>query len=135
MGERTTNHDLYKGDDGEHDIHDELNSNLDHIDATLTIRDVESNKTRYDPVTNAVFVATDTGAIYEGTGTSWTRAGRDMAYARLVPRSAPPSNPRTGMQALADGTNWDGGVGDGTARVVIYDGTGWQSLGSLGTSL
>lgn len=46
------------------------------VEETLPIRDVESNLSEYTPHGGATFIATDTGAVYDGTGAEWVPAKR-----------------------------------------------------------
>lgn len=49
----------------------ELNSNSTELDALLTVRDTDANKSNYEPYTNALYYATDTEAMWIGDGTQW----------------------------------------------------------------
>lgn len=126
----TTNHQLSKPTQGE-EYGDAYRQDADYLEGTLPIRDTYANRSNYEPKADAVFVATDTGAVLEGDGSSWNHVGREMKWVRHMPQSSAPSNPRVGMQVLADGTNWDAGVGDGTARLVMYDGLEWVEITTL----
>lgn len=53
----------------------------------------------------------------------------------LPPLSAAPANPEAGDLALQDGTNWDPTANTGNAALIVYDGTGWQLVHSLGVAL
>ncbi len=78
----TTNHDLprpatgtFEGTWGE----DVMNNDMtDKLEKKLVARDTESNKGNYTPYSNAIFIATDTGAVFDGDGTSWNKAERDF---------------------------------------------------------
>lgn len=71
--EETPNHSLNKYDQG--DAWD-YNEDMDHIDERLVIRDTEANRSSYTPHDGALFIATDTGAEYDGDGSSWNKADR-----------------------------------------------------------
>lgn len=55
--------------------HNPLNENFERLDRDVEIRDLEANRADYDPARNAKFFATDSGAIYRGTGEAWTLLG------------------------------------------------------------
>ncbi|WP_436924495.1 hypothetical protein [Halosimplex amylolyticum] len=76
MVERTPNHDLRKYEPGETDwTH---SPDMQTIEERLVVRDEEANLGRYTPHEAATFIATDTGAVYDGDGDSWTSATRDV---------------------------------------------------------
>lgn len=76
MVEKTPNHDLNKFERGDPDwSHSE---DMETAEKRLPVRDVEGNLEEYEPHEGATFVATDTGAVYDGDGESWTPAGRDV---------------------------------------------------------
>ena len=62
------------------------NDNWDYIDSRLIIRAPESDLSTYEPLYGAVFVATDTGAVFDGTGASWAKA--DRQFDRLTAATA-----------------------------------------------
>ena len=62
-------------DKGELDWHVPLNENFEKLDRDVEIRDVEANRSNYDPKMGAKFFATDSGATYTGDGTSWNLVG------------------------------------------------------------
>lgn len=74
MVENTPNHGLHKYAKGDQDwTH---SPDMQTIEERLVIRDAEGNLQNYTPHAAATFVATDTGAVYDGTGDSWTAASR-----------------------------------------------------------
>ncbi|WP_459194041.1 polysaccharide deacetylase family protein [Halosimplex sp. J119] len=76
MVERTPNHDLRKYEPGETDwTH---SPDMQTIEERLVVRDEEANRDRYTPHEAATFIATDTGAVYDGDGDSWTSATRGV---------------------------------------------------------
>jgi len=74
MVENTPNHGLHKYAQGDQDWTHSLD--MQTIEERLVIRDVEGNLENYTPHAAATFVATDTGAAYDGTGSSWEPANR-----------------------------------------------------------
>lgn len=49
---------------------------LEEIEENLPIRDLEANLSNYEPHGGATFIATDSGAVYDGTGSQWVPAER-----------------------------------------------------------
>ena len=87
----TQNHDLplvppvgdENADDYESEWGDILNdSGWSQLEQLLVARDVESNRTEYESYDNAIFWATDTGAVYVGDGSEWSL--RDAEFASLA---------------------------------------------------
>ncbi|WP_135366305.1 polysaccharide deacetylase family protein [Halosimplex halophilum] len=75
MVERTPNHDLHRYEPGETDwTH---SPDMATIEERLVVRDEEANLGNYTPHEAATFVATDTGAVYDGDGDAWTPATRE----------------------------------------------------------
>lgn len=62
--------------EGSLDWHIPLNENFDKLDNHVEVRDAESNLSSYEPKQNAKFLATDTGAVYVGDGSSWNSLGK-----------------------------------------------------------
>ena len=50
----------------------------------------------------------------------------DLDMIQFVTQNVAPTKPREGMTALADGTNWDPGGGQG---LYIYYASAWNKLG------
>ena len=74
MVEKTPNHGLHKYSQGELDwTH---SPDMQTIEERMIVRDEEANLGNYAPYRTATFRATDTGAVYDGTGDSWRPAGR-----------------------------------------------------------
>lgn len=57
------------------DWHSPLNENFAQLDQDVEIRDVEANRSNYEPKSGAKFFATDSGATYTGDGTGWNLVG------------------------------------------------------------
>ena len=55
--------------------HVPLNENFERLDRDIEIRDVEANRSEYDPVSGGKFFAIDSGAMYTGDGESWSLVG------------------------------------------------------------
>lgn len=49
---------------------------FEELEEIVPIRDVESNLSNYTPHGGATFIATDTGAVFDGTGEEWIAAKR-----------------------------------------------------------
>lgn len=80
MVEKTPNHGLNRYEPGERDwSHSE---DMETAERLLPIRDVEANLEEYVPYEGATFVATDTGAVYDGDGQTWSPARREVAALR-----------------------------------------------------
>lgn len=75
MVEETENHGLNKFSKG--DTNWSHSPDMQHIEERLVIRDREENITDYTPYSTATFVATDTGVVYDGDGSTWGRATRE----------------------------------------------------------
>lgn len=61
--------------EGTLDWHVPLNENFKKLDEHVEVRDTDSNKDSYTPKSGAKFLATDTGAVYLGDGSSWNQIG------------------------------------------------------------
>jgi hypothetical protein len=70
----TDNHDYNTPKEGATDWHVPLNENFEELDVDVEVRDVEANRSNYDPNAGAAFVETDTGIVYLGDGSSWVPA-------------------------------------------------------------
>lgn len=68
----TPNHGYKVPEKGDSDWHIPLNENFEQYDTDIEIRDQEANKGEYEPKQGAKFIATDTGVVYLGDGSSWT---------------------------------------------------------------
>ena len=55
----------------------------------LPVRDLESNLSTKTPHAGSQFVATDTGAVYDGDGTNWNLATREFAEVATASISGP----------------------------------------------
>ena len=55
--------------------HTPLNENFEKLDRDVEFRDADANKNNYSPKSGAKFFATDTGAIYQGDGSTWNLVG------------------------------------------------------------
>ncbi|MFC4549725.1 hypothetical protein [Halorussus sp. GCM10023401] len=70
-----TNHEYNTPQKGSADWHVPLNRNFEKLDTDVEIRDSEANRDTYAPKDGAKFLATDTGTVYLGDGTKWSRLG------------------------------------------------------------
>ena len=60
---------------GTTDWHIPLNENFTKIDTDVEIRDQSASRTSYEPKQGAKFLATDTGDVFLGDGSSWQLIG------------------------------------------------------------
>ena len=67
----TPNHSYNVPDEGASDWHEPLNENFRQYDTDIEIRDEAANRSEYQPVDGAKFLATDTGVVYVGDGSNW----------------------------------------------------------------
>lgn len=70
-----------------------LNENFEQIDTDVEIRDTDANRTSYTPKDGAKFLATDTGTVYVGDGTSWNEVG---SLTTVTVGSSQPGSPNEG---------------------------------------
>lgn len=74
--QETDNHKLNQFEDG--DVNWEHSTDMDTIERRLVVRDSEASRTDYTPHNGAIFIAQDTGAVYDGNGSSWSLASRQF---------------------------------------------------------
>lgn len=107
----TDYHDLNTPAEGATDWHLPLNENFRQIDRRVEIRDVEAALSDYPPKEDAKFLATDTGTIYIGSGSEWTKlsfgsdgvtytAGDDTVSHELLDTYTAPSSGENQRQEL-----------------------------------
>jgi hypothetical protein len=121
----TKNHDYTTPEKGTADWHSPLNDNFVALDKDVPIWDAESNRSNYAPVAGAHFIATDTGAVYQGDGSTWAAVGELRTdEPQLYSQPSAPSNPAQndvwfdqteGTMKYYDGSSWivsSGGSGD-----------------------
>lgn len=78
MVDYTTNHELVKpiefGNEDEWGgiVNAEL---IEVLDRLVVVRDADDSRGNYTPYGGALYVATDTGTVYRGTGSSWNSIG------------------------------------------------------------
>lgn len=53
-------------------------ADFEKLEERLAVRDAESNRSDYTAYDGARFIATDTGAVYDGNGSSWTLSDREV---------------------------------------------------------
>lgn len=75
MPSNTPNHGYNRPDKGATDWHAPLNDNFVKMDTDVPVWDIDENKGNYSPASGGHFIATDTGAIYEGDGSAWSQIG------------------------------------------------------------
>jgi len=76
MASETPNHSLNKYTDGEYGW--EHSTDMDTIEKRLAIADTDTNKSNYTPHAGATYIATDTDVLYQGDGSNWVKATRDV---------------------------------------------------------
>jgi len=76
----TPNHEYNVPDQGDENWHEPLNENFAAFEVDIELRDDEANLGDYDPTEGAKFLATDTGVVYLGDGSSWNAAFVAAAY-------------------------------------------------------
>jgi len=70
-----TNHRYDRPSEGSIDWHIPLNENFKQLDRDVEVRDLEANRSDYQPAMGAKFLATDSGATYTGDGSNWNLVG------------------------------------------------------------
>lgn len=70
-----SNHRYNTPQEGTLDWHIPLNENFQKLDRDVEIRDTEANLGGYTPAIGAKFLATDSGAIFTGDGSTWNLVG------------------------------------------------------------
>lgn len=71
----TDNHQYETPAAGTLDWDEPLNRNFERIDTDVEIRDTDASRSNYVPKAGAKFLATDTGNVYLGDGSSWSQLG------------------------------------------------------------
>lgn len=69
----TTNHSYNTPDQGTNNWDVPLNENFERIDTGVEIRDVDDNRSNYEPKSGAKFLAIDTKTVYVGDGDQWNQ--------------------------------------------------------------
>lgn len=67
--QETSNHSLNTYDQGDDSW--EHSTDMQTIEERLVIRDTDANTSNYTPHSGALYLATDTGEVYEGDGSAW----------------------------------------------------------------
>lgn len=91
----TENQDYNIPDKGTTDWHIPLNENFKNIDTDVLLRDAESNLGNYTPKTGAAFLATDTGKVFVGDGSTWNPLGF-LSPVNISVQTSEPSSPSDG---------------------------------------
>jgi hypothetical protein len=94
----TENHDYNTPSQGTTNWHVPVNANWEALDTDIEVRDTDANKSNYTPKDGAKYLATDTGVVYLGDGSSWNEA----------PISG--SNPNAAEVYASDYSGGDGGA-------------------------
>jgi hypothetical protein len=137
MVEKTPNHELNKYDEG--DTNWTHSPDMQTIEERLVIRDEESNLGNYSPHSGATFVAIDTGAVYDGDGSGWQQATREVSSLSVTDSLSVPSD-SSAIQARGSYRNGPAGMvyvdsnGDYVAESFVTDET-WSESNDTGTIL
>lgn len=70
-----TNHGYNQPEKGTTNWDEPMNENFQKLERDVEIRDLEANRSDYQPDMGAKFFATDSGATYTGDGSNWNLAG------------------------------------------------------------
>ena len=76
MADQTPNHDLNLYETGDTDW--SHRPDMETIEQRLVIRDEEDSLDSYTPHDGALFIATDTGVVYDGDGGDWQKAALSL---------------------------------------------------------
>lgn len=57
----------------------DYNQEFQTLEERVPVRDSDGNQTNYTPYSGAIFVARDTGAVYDGDGSAWNKATRELS--------------------------------------------------------
>lgn len=104
MADETPNHQLNTYEQG--DSNWEHSTDMETIEERLVIRDVEANLSNYTPHSGATFIATDSGAVFDGDGASWNGAERALKSVNGVQIARTPDH----LQDAIDALPGDGGT-------------------------
>lgn len=107
MVEKTPNHKLNKYDQG--DPNWTHSPDMQTIEERLLVRDEEGNLENYSPHSGATFIATDTGAVYDGNGSSWNAANRQVGSLTVTDSLSMPSD-TSGIKAMGSYRNVPSGI-------------------------
>jgi hypothetical protein len=114
-------------EEGASDWHEPLNENFRQYDTDIEIRDEEANRSNYEPVQGAKFLATDTGVVYTGDGDNWG-AALALAEYQAPTRSNTPGiafgyqNNLTGEAATISGGGENSAAGGSTVAGGVFNG-------------
>lgn len=137
MVDKTPNHGLNKYEQG--DTNWTHSADMQTIEERLVIRDEEGNLGNYSPHSGATFVATDTGAVYDGDGTEWQLASRKVSSLTVTDSLSVPSD-SSGIKARGSYRNVPSGIvyvdsnNDYVAESFITDET-WSDSNDTGIVL
>lgn len=73
MAKKTDNQNWDVPEEGDTDYETTFSTFFEQIDRDVSITDLEADRTNYEPKSNAKFLASDTGAVYIGDGSSWNK--------------------------------------------------------------
>jgi|GEM_PF-2482556 len=106
---------------GTENWHEPLNENFELLDVDVEVRDVESERSEYDPAEGAKFLAVDTGAVYLGDGSEWQPIGSIDADGESGRTGAAEGieSVRTNVGALVGGTYHANSYSDGGFGVAF----------------
>jgi hypothetical protein len=120
----TDNHSYTTPREGTVDWHVPLNNNFVTLDTDVEIRDTAASRDNYVPKDGAKFLATNTGEVYLGDGSNWTRIGdvRRADGAVIVQSDVPASPTQDDLWVDVSGPDF-----------LFYDGSQWVSILGGGT--
>lgn len=120
----TDNHDFERPPDHEPNWGESLRNNWSDADDRIIIRDVESDVDNYTPKDGATFIATDTGAVYDGNGNQWILADRTVKSIKATSQATVDGKTRH----LNSGTHIGSTTVTAAAMVALLEATGkdWQ---------
>lgn len=83
-----------------------MNNDLTNkVEKKLVARDLEANRADYTPYADAIFVANDTGAVYDGDGSVWNEASRKYDTLKVI--QAPTASDDVARKAETDALQTD----------------------------
>lgn len=116
----TSNHDYNIPEQGQSDWHIPINENIRQHDTDVEIRDIEANRSDYEPKDGAKFFSTDTGRVYLGDGSSWT----ELASTGENPAVSGTIHTQRSMPTTST-------LGEGEVMVYNSDGSDGHTAGDL----
>jgi len=106
---------------GTSDWHQPLNENFETLDVDVEIRDTDAERSEYEPVDGAKYLAVDTGTVYLGDGSEWQPIGTISGDGESGSIAAADGieSARTNVGALVGGTYHANAYSDGGFGVAF----------------